>query len=367
MESQNQTYRPRRSRSANKDNIEQHQQRSSNEDYYYYNNNPAQPRHVNDGYHDISSQPRPRPSNNKTSDYTNPNDNNRSRKDPHQQPKQGSLPSSARKHFIATSGEFVGTFLFLLFAFLGHSMAVSQAPNTGPNQTNSNQTVIYISMSYGLSLLVTAWTLYRISGGLFNPAVTLALVLTQNLPWLRGLIFLPTQLLAAICAAFVVKALIPTPIALVQTTLAPNISITQGLFLEMFLTSLLTFTVLLLAAEKSKDTFLAPIGIGMALFVAEIAGVYYTGASLNPARSFGPCVAGLEFQGYHWIYWLGPFLGALLAAGYYFLLKALGYEDANPEQDSAGGGFGVRGFRGGRGSGSRKGREEGRFRGETHV
>lgn len=71
----------------------------------------------------------------------------------------------------------------------------------------------------------------------------------------------------------------------------------------MFLTCELVFTVLMLAAEKSKDTFMAPIGIGLALFVAEIAGVYYTGASLNPARSFGPCVAARSFNGYHWIYW----------------------------------------------------------------
>ena len=56
----------------------------------------------------------------------------------------------------------------------------------------------------------------------------------------------------------------------------------------------------MLAAEKSKDTFLAPIGIGMALFVTQIAGVYYTGGSLNPARSFGPCVAAASFQDYHW-------------------------------------------------------------------
>ena len=58
----------------------------------------------------------------------------------------------------------------------------------------------------------------------------------------------------------------------------------------------------MLAVEKSKATFVAPIGIGMALFVTQIAGVYYTGASLNPARSFGPCVAAANFQGYHWIY-----------------------------------------------------------------
>lgn len=74
----------------------------------------------------------------------------------------------------------------------------------------------------------------------------------------------------------------------------------------------------------------------LSLFVAEIAGVYYTGASLNPARSFGPCVAAASFQGYHWIYWVGPALGALLAAGFYWLIKFLNYEEANPGQDSAG-------------------------------
>lgn len=100
---------------------------------------------------------------------------------------------------------------------------------------------------------------------------------------------------------------------------------------------MLVFTVLMLAAEKSKDTFIAPIGIGLALFICEIAGVYYTGGSLNPARSFGPCVASRTFEGYHWIYWIGPGLGALVAAGYYTFVKWFNYEEANPGQDSAGG------------------------------
>lgn len=88
------------------------------------------------------------------------------------QPRSQSQRSDLRNHFVAAAGEFVGTFMFLFFAYLGHTMAVEQAPDTGPNGTNSNQTVIYIGLSYGLSLLVTAWTLYRISGGLFNPVRT---------------------------------------------------------------------------------------------------------------------------------------------------------------------------------------------------
>jgi len=92
----------------------------------------------------------------------------------------------------------------------------------------------------------------------------------------------------------------------------------------------------MLAAEKSKDTFIAPIGIGLALFVVEIAGVAYTGASVNPARSFGPCVAAASFESYHWIYWIGPLLGSLISAGFYHFIKFFNYAEANPGQDSAG-------------------------------
>ena len=77
---------------------------------------------------------------------------------------------------------------------------------------------------------------------------------------------------------------------------------------------MLMLTILLLAAEKHKATFLAPVGIGLALFIAELVGVYNTGGSLNPARSFGPDVVTGTFDGYHWIYWLGPAMGACLAA-----------------------------------------------------
>lgn len=65
-------------------------------------------------------------------------------------------------------------------------------------------------------------------------------------------------------------------------------------------------------------------------------GVLYTGGSLNPARSFGPDVATKRFDGYHWIYWVGPLLGALLAVGLYRLLKMLEYETANPGVDADG-------------------------------
>lgn len=107
----------------------------------------------------------------------------------------------------------------------------------------------------------------------------------------------------------------------------------------------------MLANEKHKATFMAPVGIGMALFIAEMVGVYYTGGSLNPARSFGPCVISGVWDPEHWIYCkldsfpprvpsltmpgVGPISGAILAWGFYKFIKMLEYEMANPGQESS--------------------------------
>ena len=64
------------------------------------------------------------------------------------------------------------------------------------------------------------------------------------------------------------------------------------------------------------------------------AGIYFTGGSLNPARSFGPDVAAASFVGYHYIYWFGPLMGSLLASSYYRIVKSFNYEEVNPGQDA---------------------------------
>lgn len=107
------------------------------------------------------------------------------------------------------------------------------------------------------------------------------MALIGAVPWIRAGIVFVAQILGAISAAAVVSALYPTPLN-VATNLGGNTSIARGLFIEMFLTAMLVFTIFMLAAEKHKGTFLAPIGIGLALFVAELAGVYFTGGSSSP-------------------------------------------------------------------------------------
>ncbi|KAF2489037.1 aquaporin-like protein [Lophium mytilinum] len=240
------------------------------------------------------------------------------------------MPNRVRNLMIAMIGEFVGTFLFLFFAFAGTQIA-NAAPATPGGKPNTS-VLLYISLSFGFSLLVNAWIFFRISGGLFNPAVTLGMCLIGAVGWIRGAFALISQLAGAMAAAGVVSALFPGPLA-VRTTLTAGTSVVRGLFIEMFLTAELVFCIFMLAAEKHKATFLAPIGIGISLFIAELAGVYYTGGSLNPARSFGPDVVLRHFDGYHWIYWVGPFLGAIIAVIFYRLVKILEYETANPGQD----------------------------------
>jgi aquaporin rerated protein, other eukaryote len=66
-----------------------------------------------------------------------------------------------------------------------------------------------------------------------------------------------------------------------------------------------------------------------------LSGVYYTGAGVNPARALAPDVINTSFPGYHWIYWLGPFLGSLVASVFYYIFKRFGYQTANPGQDAS--------------------------------
>lgn len=128
---------------------------------------------------------------------------------------------------------------------------------------------MYISLAFGFSLTVNAWVFYRISGGLFNPAVSFALALIGSITWLRALLLTVAQILGGITAAAIVDALSPGALN-VTVSLADGMSRTQGLFLEMFLTSELVFTIIMLAAEKHRATYLAPVGIGLSLFIAEL-------------------------------------------------------------------------------------------------
>ncbi|EXJ81502.1 hypothetical protein A1O1_07566 [Capronia coronata CBS 617.96] len=243
----------------------------------------------------------------------------------------GFLPDRHRNNLTAFISELFGTFLFLFFAF-----AIAQVANTPPPDEPTAApnilTVLFIALGFGCSVAINVWLFYRVSGGMFNPAVTLTLCLVGAVPTSRGCIVVLAQILGGIAAAGAVSATLPGPMA-VNVRLGGGCSVTQGLFIEMFTTLQLVLTVVMLAAVKSKASFLAPIGIGIALFIGHLLSIYYTGAGINPARAFGPDVVNHSFPGYHWIYWVGPLLGSLVAAALYYILEALEWRTANPGQD----------------------------------
>lgn len=146
---------------------------------------------------------------------------------------------------------------------------------------------------------------------------------------IRAILLVIAQLVGAIVGAYLVQALFTGELN-VNTTLSATTSIAQGVLIEMLLTSMLIFTIFMLAAEKHAGNFLAPVGVGLALFIAELVGVFWTGGSLNPARSFAPGVVR-GFRSTQWIYWVGPIAGAVLAVIIYKIIKSLEYETANDE------------------------------------
>lgn len=247
-----------------------------------------------------------------------------------------------KNNAIAFVSEFVGTVLFLFFAFViasqaSNSRAATQdngaATSLSQNGTVDVNALLYSSLGFGFSLAVNAWTFYRVSGGLFNPAVTLALFLTGTLGWFQLIHLTIAQFIGGIAAAAIADGLLPGRLN-ARTTLANGTGVAQGFFFEFFLTSQLILAIFLLAAEKHRGTFLAPVGIGLALFLAELAGTNYTGGSLNPARTLGPnAILGI-FESYDWIYWIAPYCAAIATSGFYTLLKYFQYESANIGQDS---------------------------------
>lgn len=241
------------------------------------------------------------------------------------------LGETSKNHFVAVYGEFVGTFIFLWSAYVIAQIA-NQDVNVNEPGSHPPQ-LIMIALGFGVSVGVAVAIFYRVSGGNLNPAVTLTLVLARAVPPVRGLLMIVAQLIAGICAAAAASAMTPGPIAFANA-LGGGASRSRGVFLEAFGTAILCTTVLFLAVEKHKATYIAPLWIGLALFIGHLICVYYTGAGLNPARSLGPCVAGKSFPNYHWIYWVGPIIGSVLSVGIWQLLKWLDYETANPGQDS---------------------------------
>ncbi|KAK7032746.1 aquaporin 1 [Favolaschia claudopus] len=240
-------------------------------------------------------------------------------------------PSNLRNDFMAAGLELVGTMFFLLLGLGGIQAAAAEVSLIG--ESAALQGILYVSTCMGLSLVVSAWVFFRITGSLFNPCVTVALVLLGIVTPFRGLLYFVAQFAGSILAAALLRGL-TGPLAS-NTSLRAGTSLAQGVFIEMFITCALIIAVLMLAAEKHSATPFAPVGIGLTLFACHLFAVVYTGASMNTARSFGPAVISGFPDSHHWVVLLGrTVLGSLLGSAFYAVCKHYQYWTLNPNQDT---------------------------------
>jgi aquaporin Z len=157
----------------------------------------------------------------------------------------------------------------------------------------------------------------HISGGHFNPAVTVAAAITRHIePVLAGL-YIVTQLVAGIAATLLLRYIFPTAIvhAVNYGAPTPSISPVRAYVVEAVLTFFLVFVVFATAIDpRGAFNKISGFGIGLVLLFDILVGGPLTGAAMNPARAFGPAlVAGIIDAQHFFIYWLGPLIGAVLA------------------------------------------------------
>ena len=175
-----------------------------------------------------------------------------------------------------------------------------------------------VAGTFGLIIMVMIAATGHLSGAHFNPAVTCAFALTRHFPWREVPSYVGGQLLGAIAGALTLRGLFGVTANLGATV--PSGSAAQSLGLEVLLTAVLMFVIIAVATDTRAVGQFAALAIGGTVTLDALWGGPVSGASMNPARSFGPAlVAGVWRD--HWIYWIGPLVGACLGGLIYQWLR----------------------------------------------
>lgn len=168
-----------------------------------------------------------------------------------------------------------------------------------------------VALTFGLIIVVMIAAMGHLSGAHFNPAVTLAFALTRHFPWREVPAYIGAQLVGAIAASYSLLWLFG-PVANIGATL-PAGSALQSLLLETLLSAALMLVIVAVATDTRAAGELAALAIGFTVALDALWGGPISGASMNPARSFGPALVSGAWQD-HWVYWVGPVVGAAIGA-----------------------------------------------------
>ena len=209
--------------------------------------------------------------------------------------------------------ELIATFSFV---FLGTVSVTIAVPILGGGYLTTAGLLI-IALAHGLGIALMICAVGRISGGHINPAVTISMLVARKIGSRDALGYIIFQLIGAIIASALHRFILESGSVVQWGLHQPNPAINgnQGLALlvEIILTFFLIFTIFGVAVAPKSSPSWAGFAIGGMVVLLSLVGVSLTGASMNPARSFGPAIITWNFT-HNWIYWLGPIFGGIIAA-----------------------------------------------------
>lgn len=178
--------------------------------------------------------------------------------------------------------------------------------------------IIAIAFAFGLALLAGIWVVGHVSGAHFNPAVTLAMLLDGRISLSDAIGYWVAQFAGASVGSLIVLAAAGSREAVAGTATGYS-DLTTAIVVEIALTAVFVWTILAVTKRGANH---APAAIALVLVGVHLAGIPFSGASVNPARSFGPALVGGVIGSELWVYLYAPVIGAVVAWGLYKLFPA---------------------------------------------
>jgi len=219
-------------------------------------------------------------------------------------------------------------FATLIFVFIGTGAVVASQAQLGSSSIGVPNLTL-IALAHGFCIMVLVYAVGEVSGGHINPAVTWACLLTNKISFIRALVFIISQLCGAVTGSAILKAILPDSLqyGMGCHSLNPSLTPGQGFGAEVIFTFIFIFVVFATAISPFAGKLaplsggeaeygpgkLTPFAVGMTILILHCVGIPFTGASMNPARSFGPAIVHHCWAN-HWIYWAGPIVGSSIAA-----------------------------------------------------